>query len=147
MLIFVAYTVFQRLFYEWLIVYLEKTYATTDCGCFLLNHYNNEQKHLSSDNFCLWVTSGPRLPMALPAENPKPLLPSSFSCQWIISQKLGKLSSSVSWVTYFNTWRKKATLISKQRGEEGIIPKWILTPTRWKSGLYVDWIRLVQNAD
>ena len=79
----------------------------------LLNNYNNEKKHLSLDKFCFWITTVPSSPMALHTENPKPLLPSSFSCQWIIHQKLGKHSSSASWVTYFNTWRKNATWKSK----------------------------------
>jgi len=110
---FLLYTVFHILFYEWLIVYLETISAITDCCCFLLNNYNNEKKHLSLYNFCFWITTVPSSPMALYTENPRPLLPSSFSCQWIIHQKLGNHSSSASWVTYFNTWRKNATWKSK----------------------------------
>lgn len=117
MLIFVIYTDFHRLFYEWLIVYLETISAITDCCCFLLNHYNNEQKHLSLDHFSLWVTTGPALlwPYIQKILNHSYLW---FLCQWIISHKLGNHSSSVSWVTYFNTWRKNATWKSKQWQED-----------------------------
>lgn len=107
-----------RLFYEWLVVYLETISAITDCCCFLPNNYNNEKKHLSLDTFRFWITTVPSLPIALHTENPKPLLPSSFSCQRIIHQKLGNHSSSASWVTYFNTWRKNATWKSKQWWED-----------------------------
>lgn len=72
------YTVFQRFFYEWLIVYLETISAITDCCSFLLNHYNDEQKHLSLYNFYLQSHHRSSVTMALCTENPKPLIPLFF---------------------------------------------------------------------
>jgi hypothetical protein len=73
LIIFVVYTVFHRIFYEWLIVYVDTVSAINDCCCFLLNHCNDEQTHPSLDNFCLRDTTDPRIPLPLHTENPKPL--------------------------------------------------------------------------